>query len=88
MFMQNLDSYRGKKCGDIIKVNSCAYPNKKLAKVIGIYKVKDNIRFLVKIGGGIRLDIHTSNINFEDDPPPCYCAMDTLFREGCICGGV
>ena len=83
--MQPLDSYRGKRKGDVVKVNSTAHPTKKLAKIVGIYKTKNGVRFMVKIAGGIKLDIH---VIFDTDPEPCDCDISVLMKTGCLCGGL
>ena len=86
--MRALKIYRGIGLGDMIKVNSNAYPNKKLAKVLHIYKKNSNIRFVVQLAGNIRIDVHESAIMYsKKDSFSCSCKMQTLMREGCICGG-
>jgi len=86
--MRKLTSYRGKKPGDVVKVNVSAYPNKKLAKVVAIYKTSRNVRFHVKLAGGIDVDIHEQYVEFEEGRKPCNCSIETLMRAGCLCGGV
>jgi hypothetical protein len=86
--MRTIDSYRGLKRGDCIKVNAHSYPNKKLAKIVDIYKIGKNIRFVVKMGGGVRVDLHKDSVIFKDGPLVCGCAIEVLFSSGCLCGGI
>lgn len=85
--MRKLSSYRGKKPGDVVKVNVAAYPNKKLAKIVAIYKMTSNVRFHVRLAGGINVDVHAKYVEFDEDPKPCNCPIETLMRAGCLCGG-
>ena len=85
--MKYIETYRRINRGDIIKVNSTAYPTKKLAKVVSIYKINSNIRFVVKLAGSIQVDVHVDCVIFETDQEPCDCPLPALMRSGCLCGG-
>ena len=85
--MRKIPSYRGKKPGDVVKVSVAAYPNKKLAKVVAIYKMTNNIRFHVRLAGGIDCDIHANYVEFDEKQKACECPIETLMRAGCLCGG-
>ncbi len=86
--MRALKIYKGVGLGDIIKVSPKIHPRKKLAKVLKIYKQKEQVRFLIQMAGNTRIDIHESEIIYsQKETLLCECKMLTLMREGCICGG-
>lgn len=85
--MKKIDTYRGKQIGDIIKINSYLYPTKKLAKILDIYKKGNNVRFIVKLAGNIKVDLHANYIIFDTEQKVCDCPLPTLMRSGCLCGG-
>jgi hypothetical protein len=86
--MKALKIYKGVGLGDIVKVNAELHTNKKLAKVLRIYKKNSDIRFVIRMAGGLELDVDETQVMFSDNQTPCHCRMIILLREGCLCGGV
>jgi hypothetical protein len=85
--MRTLKIYKGVGLGDIVKVNAELHTNKTLAKVLRIYKKSDSVRFVIRMAGGLELDVEENKVTFGDKTP-CHCKMVVLLREGCLCGGV